>query len=495
MKLYTLICAVCALCHSLAFGNNLQISNITLTGKDTIANTYQVQFDIAWENSWRTSTLESNYDAVWVFIKFRIDTQTDWQRGLIASVGFVAPAGAAIDVSADAVGAFIFRSASGIGNVNYTGVQLQWNYGGSGIADDAIIEICVQGIEMVYVPTGAYSLGDNSASPAGTFAAGNSGNPFVINSENALTLGGTVSTNLSNNNAIGMLTPDDYNYTTTQPLPAAYPKGFNEFYIQKYEISQDQYTAFLNKLPPVAATNRFPNQAGQNGHTIANTGVPPNVYVTTTPDRACNFLSWADLAAYADWSGLRPMSELEYEKACRGTRAPVVDEGAWGNSFAFNAPYLVANNALPNEVFTNPGTGTGNCLYSLTRPGGVSGVRRCGIFAASAVNKTRQETGGTYYGVMDMSGNVWEMVVNTSNPTGRSFTGLHGNGIIGATGSSTVGGWPAITGANEAVGIGVRGGGNGNPLIDQRVSTRRLGGFPIAGRFSDVGGRLVRSSF
>ena len=96
---------------------------------------------------------------------------------------------------------------------------------------------------------------------------------------------------------------------------------------------------------------------------------------------------------------------------------------------------------------------------------------------------------------MEMSGNVWEMVVHTGIPAGRNFTALHGNGIIGSTGNSTVGGWPAITGANEAIGIGVRGGGNGNPLSDMRVSGRRLAALQIASRFSDVGGRLVRSSF
>lgn len=477
------------------YANNIQVSNVTLTGQDVVSNTYQVQFDIAWENSWRTSTFESNYDAAWIFFKFREDPQTDWQRGLISSFGFVAPAGSAIDVSSDAVGAFIFRNADGIGNVNFSGVQLQWNYGSSGIPDNAVIEICVLAIEMVYIPGGAYSLGDDSPNPVGNFEAGNTSNPFVINSENALTLGGTLASNLSNNNAVGMLTPDDYNYTTTQTLPAAYPKGFNEFYVQKYEISQEQYTAFLNKLPATAAVNRFPNQNGNNGHTISNTGVPPEIYVTTTPDRACNFLSWADLAAYADWSGLRPMSELEFEKICRGTRAPAVDEAAWGNAFAFNAPYIVLNNGQPNETFSNPGTGTGNCLYAPTRPGGISQPRRVGIFAASAVTKSRQETGGTYYGVMEMSGNIWEMVVNTSIANGRNFTGLHGNGIIGATGNSTVGGWPAITGGTEALGIGVRGGGNGNPLADIRVSGRRLAGLSIAARFSDVGGRLVRSSF
>lgn len=473
--------------------NNIQVTNVTLTGQNTTANTYQVQFDISWENSWRTSTFESNYDAAWIFIKYRVDPQTTWERALVSNLGFVAPAGSTIDVTADAIGAFIFRSGDGIGDVTFTGVELQWNYGS--VPDDAVLEICVMAIEMVYIPGGAYSLGDNSSTPDGNLESGNSNNPFSITSENGLTLGGTSAANLSNNDAIGMTTADDYNYSTTQNLPAVYPKGFNDFYIQKYEISQEQYAAFLNKLPPTATTNRFPNQTGNSGFNIDDTGVPPEIYVTTTPDRACNYLSWADIAAYADWSGLRPMSELEYEKASRGPRAPGVDECAWGNPFAFNADYVIANNGQPNETVTNPGVGTGNALYADTRPVGSSSPVRCGIFAASAATASRQETGATYFGVMEMSGNLWELCITTGHPNGRSFTGLHGNGIIGSTGNSTVGGWPPITGGTAGTGTGVRGGANGNLLTDLRVSSRRLASLPIGSRFSDVGGRLVRSNF
>ncbi len=492
-SIITLVCLFMAGSMGL-LANNIQVSNVTLTGQNTTANTYQVQFDISWENSWRTSTFESNYDAAWIFIKFREDPDTEWQRALISNLGFVAPAGATIDVSSDAVGAFIHRSADGIGNVNFTGVELQWNYGS--VPDDAVIEICVLAIEMVYIPQGPFSLGDDSPNPVGNFEAGTSTNPFVITSENAITLGGNNIANLGNNNAFGMGMADDYNDVTTQTLPASYPKGFNEFYIQKYEISQGQYAAFLNKLSSPAAVNRFPDFNGVTNHTISDAGAPPEVYVASAPDRACNYLSWADVAAYADWSGLRPMTELEYEKACRGPRTPAVDEGAWGNANAFNSPYTVSNSGMPNELFTNMGTGTGNVIYGTTRPVISNGPWRCGIIAASAVTPSRQESGGSYYGVMEMSGNIWEITVTTGAPQGRNFTPNHGNGIIGtSTGNSTVSGWPTYSGGSSGVGIGLRGGGYSNPLSDIRVSSRRLATLTIASRFSDVGGRLVRSSF
>ncbi|MCX7953959.1 MAG: hypothetical protein N3A01_02080 [Bacteroidales bacterium] len=46
------------------FANNVQISNLGLVGQNTTLDYTMIRFDISWENSWRTSTLESNWDAV-----------------------------------------------------------------------------------------------------------------------------------------------------------------------------------------------------------------------------------------------------------------------------------------------------------------------------------------------------------------------------------------------------------------------------------------------
>ena len=69
---------------------------------------------------------------------------------------------------------------------------------------------------------------------------------------------------------------------------------------------------------------------------------------------------------------------------------------------------------------------------------------RVGIFAASAVNPTRVETGGSYYGVMELSGNLYERVIGVGSPVNRAFTGLHGDGELLSSGNHNVTNWPAV---------------------------------------------------
>src|SRR5208283_4202281 len=52
---------------------------------------------------------------------------------------------------------------------------------------------------------------------------------------------------------------------------------------------------------------------------------------------AMNYSYWLDAAAYAAWAGLRPYTELEYEKAARGPITPVNGEYAWGSTGITNA--------------------------------------------------------------------------------------------------------------------------------------------------------------
>lgn len=473
----------------LLHSNNVSISNVELTNQDPVNNTYQVVFDISWDNSWRTSTFESNWDAVWIFIKFRQIPNLTWEHASLSQIGSIAPAGGTLEFGG-ATGVMLYRNSEGIGDISFQGVEIRWNYGT--VPDDGEVEISVMAIEMVYIPGGSFWIGDDPTNPVGNFEAGTTTNPYLIDSEASRTLGGSSSTSIGNHNAVGMFPADDFNATTTQTLPAAFPKGFDPFYIMKYEITQGQYVAFLNKIGETGAANRYYGSQ-TNGNNIIDTGDPPFVYETSTPDAACNFLSWADVAAYADWSGLRPMTELEYEKACRGVDQTSVRDGyAWGDQFISVTPYVYSAPGTANEVISNPSFGSGNAIYAITDLAN-NEARRVGLVSASFESPTRREAGATYYGVMEMSGNLWEMTITVGNSEGRQFTGLQGNGIINSLGNSTVGtSWPDILGVNEGLGTGLRGGSYASTVLRLQTSNRDLGAFNISSRFSDVGGRLVR---
>lgn len=493
----------------LSYSNNINVSNVTLTGQNTVSDFTLVQFNISWDNSWRTSTLESNWDAAWVFVKWRLKTQTNWNHATLNTTGHTAPAGSTITAPTDGKGIFIYRSINGIGTNTWTGAQLRWNYGVDGLLDGDLVEVCVYAVEMVYIPQGAFYAGDGSVTTVrGHFETGTVGTPFQITSEAAITLGGGGAGSMGNNNATGMSTPDDFNDITPQTLPAAFPKGVNAFYIMKYEITQEQYAEFLNKLTYTQQATRTavaPNSAaGSNalGFNVFRDGIDiqtPGVSTTTSAIYACNFngnttynesddgqnipcnyLSWADLAAYLDWSGLRPFTELEFEKACRGGNlSPVPNEYAWGNISITGATGIISNSGFANEVATNPGA---NATYN----NGVTGPMRVGNFAQAATN--RQNAGASYYGVLELSGNNWERPVTVGTATGRAFTGINGDGNLDVAGNANTINWPGI----NAIGSCFRGGSLRFPADILRVSDRIYAGDVGTTRFLDLGGRGVR---
>ena len=152
------------------FANNVTVSNFSLTGQN-VANHYtMVKFDITWENSWRTSSAPNNWDAAWVFVKYRIGAGA-WQHTWLNNTGHINPSGSTIttglldpalpfnQTTNPGLGTFIYRDADGTGTFSKTGVQLRWNYGANGVADNAIIDIRVYAIENVYVPQGSFSVG------------------------------------------------------------------------------------------------------------------------------------------------------------------------------------------------------------------------------------------------------------------------------------------------------------------------------------------------
>lgn len=491
LKLVLIIC-LSMLTNNCSFANNISLTNISLTGQNVAEHYSLVKFDIQWENSWRTSSSPNNWDAAWIFVKYRIGTGL-WQHAWLNNTGHNNPAGSTISTGLldpslpfnpttnPGMGVFIYRDADGTGTFSKTGVQLRWNYGANGLNDNEIVDIRVYAIEHVYIPQGSFFAGSGGTETSAFYKYPTISNAYQITSEDAITVG-TSTDNL-------YYASSTYGGDRLGPIPAAFPKGYNAFYCMKYEISQQGYIDFLNSLSTTQASVRYYYSTSfRYGISVTN-----GVYSTTNPFVACNNLNWADLTAYFDWSGLRPITELEFEKACRGTLPPVPNEYAWGTTDVANSTYTLSNTGANNEnIVTNFSTTAGNASYNLTTPynGSINGPVRVGIFAGNSGNTGRVTAGATYYGVMEMSGNLLEHFITVGNSPGRGFTGKHGNGILDNSGNANVTGWPGIS----SYGAGFRGGYWYYYAWYLQVSERSGAAGTDANRYDSDGGRGGRTA-
>ena len=516
------------------WGNNIQISNARIASVNTNDQYAMIEFDLQWDNAWRDT---SNWDAAWVFVKYRATgAPAPWYHATLnyvngSSDGHTGPGGATIRTPPDGTGVFIYRSNLGSGNANYANIQLRWNYALQGLPNASAVDIQVFGIEMVYVPSVAFYAGDGEVSGVqlyGNFETGTSGQPFYVTSEAQLTLGGGGSGSLGNNNRQGLFvhggcpgcfdcqgdgcitgSGDDFHDGLSQTLPAAFPKGFNAFYCMKYELTQQQFVDMLNTCTSTQQTH-----LASQAHFYLGLGAPNSrrwaitsnlgVYSTTEPYLPIIYLDWMRGVAYADWAGLRPMTELEFEKACRGPLFPVVGEYPWGNANI----ELGSNLTLSNTGATNEGVASGYNSSGTVGNSWINGqnhamatISRSGIFAAHPQNSGRVSSGATYYGIMDMGGNCWERTVTVGHPEGRKFTGLHGDGMIDATGYANVFNWPGSFSSglvNTNIGAGYRGGGLQYPPPNNernaRVSSRRVASGYFDAVIHDDGSRFVRTA-
>jgi len=383
------------------------------------AGTAEISFDLAWDRSWRAVWEEpearhggkgslkiENWDAAWVFVKFHQPGAFNWSHATLATGAgdHQVPAGAALDVGLNedpstgipstglgaggaggkrGLGVFVYRAKPGHGANDWKGVNLRWQCGADGVSAPGEAEIQVLAVGMVYVPAGAFWVGDGSTNRLPVrFGAGKTAQPYRINGEDALTLGGERAENLGNCDGIGMYRAEDFTSDTTRALPAAFPKGHKAFYCMKHKITQSEFVAFLNTVGAEQTTflgmpapginivkpgNPYPAAVVVAGKgSVARTFSPPAVpavCATDQPQQACAWLHWSDDLGYAAWAGLRPMTELEYEKACRGPLKPVADEQAayWG-IWELGAPLteiVVAVGNHPGRGFDgSPGNGS-----------------------------------------------------------------------------------------------------------------------------------------
>ena len=285
----------------------------------------------------------------------------------------------AFDINSNpGLGAMVYRNSVGTGNFTSTGIQLRWNYGSQGVQYTDEVEVSVFAIEMVLVRGGSFWVGDGSSH--GTLKELGSNDPFQVKETGGVIseqspplpgfeiwLDGLLGISRSANSATDM--------------NSDFPTGYRGYYVMKYEISQGQYRDFLNTLTRVQQnertatdlnqtniTNRFvmsnsvlpEHRNGLRCEAVLSPGNPVEIFCDLNNNGvknelddgewiACNFLSWADGAAYMDWSGLRPLTELEYEKAGRGQAMSIVGELAWGTDNGVSSDYTLLHEGENSE--------------------------------------------------------------------------------------------------------------------------------------------------
>lgn len=281
--------------------------------------------------------------------------------------------------------------------------------------------------------------------------------------------------------------------------PEFYPNGYGAYFVMKYEISQEQYVAFLNKLTAPQQRTRTIGSAlealqegkyvfgedksrpnSRNGIKLASIGVndAPYVFANDLDPKtdysqdgdgqtiACNFLNAGDMLAYADWCGLRPLTEMEYEKMARRPfpEEAIRGEYAWNTAtnFVKATQFKGITAGKKSEALDNGNVNADN---------GLTGPVRCGAFAMNSANG-QVGAGASFWGVMELSGNLAELYYN-ANSAGRVFCGLkdsnHGDGKLGEAGAAdvTTEMWPLTSTA-----FALRGGSFKDPQERARISDR-----------------------
>jgi formylglycine-generating enzyme required for sulfatase activity len=444
--------------------------------RDDFSKKLLVQLNLSWKNAWHNA---KNHDAAWLFFKFNphpYSENDNYTHAKIALSGHKLiqnhiPASPAPDfeVPADQIGLFVYPKSTYRGDLNWS-ILVELDNPGTNIDSR---NIGAYGIEMVMVPSGKFTLGDpDTATTKPYFSLYKSGpngafkGLFQVEDEKQ-----SINIAPSDGNLYYHSETKLYQGDQTGVLPADFPKGVQAFYLMKYELNQGQYADFLNSISS-SATYQRANFGGRDyAQARGSIYFDQEKYQAKSPHRPANFISWDDAMAYADWAGLRPYTELEYEKACRGTAPPLPKEYPWNTS---NKEHLIRFVDENDELVFLEG------------------------FAESQLKEqNRAQFGASFYWVMDLSGSVWERVITLGDPTGRAFKGSHGDGII-RYGFATNEDWPK--GNTETAGFGFRGGGyyrtgqlygglNPHATIANRTYAAWSGGM----RSKAYGSRFVRS--
>ena len=483
-----------------SYANNISIQKVAITDTNRTAKTASIRFNISWDNSWRDAV---NWDAAWIFVKFRRPQDSVWRyRHMTLSATGNAPgtgnATMKFAIPDDRKGAFYYRSGIGSGNIKMDSVKLFWNYAADSVSVIDSVEVKVFATEMVYVPQGNFSLGDGNGTQksSNSFQIKSAPNNFVTITDKWSPLVNI----MVNINDWGMddailhkdgirisgLNGIDINNDKVADLPD-FPTGYRAFYSMKYPVTQGQYSDMLNtisardtvfqwmqfndtsRLKKVNTRykavlqnldpffNSIPNDLQRHTILLDSNEVK---YFVSRPDRAFGRGQTNHYESYSDWAALRPITELEFEKAARGPLPPMYKafrqnnntnwnadttsnwsgfDWAWGNDSTIARTQNMMNSQF---TFSGPENGTeffsnynifkrynNPMMYGTSGGDGGSGPYRVGIFATDT--SSRISSGATYYGIMDFSKNVAQLVVSVGSVRSRTLSyKKHGDGML-----------------------------------------------------------------
>jgi formylglycine-generating enzyme required for sulfatase activity len=497
-KVFMLFLLACIAGNS--YANNISIQKVAITDTNRTAKTASIRFNISWDNSWRD---EVNWDAAWIFVKFRRPQDSVWRykHMTLSSSNNSVGSGTAnmkFAIPDDRKGAFYYRSGIGSGDIKMDSVKLFWNYAADSVSVIDSVEVKVFATEMVYVPEGNFALGDGNGTQKSSysFQLKNAPNNFVTVTDK-WSPPINIMVNINDNGIddailhkdgirISGLGGLDITNDKVADLPD-FPTGYRAFYCMKYPVTQGQYTDMLNtissrdtvfqwmqyndtsRLKKVNSKykavlqnldpfyNSIPNDLQRHTISLDSNEVK---YFVSRPDRAYGRGQTNHYEAYSDWAALRPITELEFEKAARGPLPPMYKVYRQNNNYNYNSDTtnnwsgfdwawgndstIARSQNMLNSQFTFSGPENGTeffsnynifkrynnpTMYGTTGGDGGSGPYRVGIFATDT--SSRISSGATYYGIMDFSKNVAQLVVSVGSSKTRTLSfKKHGDGML-----------------------------------------------------------------
>ncbi len=460
---------------SLALNSN---ANDVATSEPILYNdngsTYAI-LNVQWKNAWRNDT---NHDAVWLFFKFlrlpngyaNISVLQDGHT-VTADHGTL-PSGITFEIPKDRFGVYLIPKNPFRGDVNVT-IKVLLDRSSLRVRDLRGMRLQAYVLEMVYIPQNKFFVGeaDQDALRFGSLyksgADSTFNGVFPITSEDQV-----ISVTPTKDNLFYKAKQYGYEGDQSGEIPASFPKGVYAFYIMKYEHLQGQYADFLNALWDGQSQLRANFGGKEYYQNRGSIKIVNGLYVAENPNAPCNYISWDDSMAYADWAGLRPMTEFEFTKASRGPNQPAKRDFPWGTDSKLKIQRMIAANGS----------------YTMLN----------GMDEGKLTATTKDIFGASFYWVMDLSGGLWERVISIGHPRGRNFTGSHGDGNLTEYGTATNEDWPI--GIEDKGGFGYRGGGfygtghdynEYNPFSP--VSFRPYGGWSGGNRQVAYGARFVRT--